>query len=113
MSFLKRILLVAPDLNFARSQSAKKPRVPLWVKPILRIAGIKYFGEKPQALFPPLGLITVAGLTPKKYEVSLVDESVEEINFDFQADLVGITCNSSTSYRAYQIADIFRDKEKK
>ena len=63
-------------------------------------------------LAPKLGLLTVAGLTPPDIEVSLVDENVEEIDFNKEVDLVGITAMTSTAIRAYEIADIFRKKGK-
>lgn len=107
-----RILLVAPDRHFARDPSAKKVSVPLWAKPVIKIAGLQYAGERRKAPFPPLGLITVASLTPAKHEVRVVDEAVEEIDFDSPADLVGITCNTATFSRACQIADIFRARGK-
>ena len=39
----------------------------------------------------PLGLATVAALTPKHWDVEIVDENVEPINFETTADLIGIT----------------------
>ena len=42
-------------------------------------------------LFPNLSMPTVAGLTPAEHEVVLCDENVEEIDFDFEADIVGVT----------------------
>jgi hypothetical protein len=38
----------------------------------------------------PLGLATVAGLTPREFPVELQDENVETINFDTDADIVAI-----------------------
>lgn len=107
-----RILLIAPDLNYARDPEAKKVRLPWWARPIIKMGGLHYHGETRKAPFPPLGLVTVAGLTPPEHEVHLVDEAIEEVDFDLPADLVGITCNTSTSSRAYQIADAFRAKGK-
>ena len=60
-------------------------------------------------LFPPLALMQLAALTPSNYEVTIVDESVEAINFDFPADLVGITVTmSAVRPRANTIAARFR-----
>ncbi len=42
-------------------------------------------------IFPNLSMPTVAGLTPREHEVVLCDENVGEIDFDFEADLVGVT----------------------
>jgi radical SAM superfamily enzyme YgiQ (UPF0313 family) len=50
----------------------------------------------------------VAALTPSDIEVSLTDENVTVIDFQKEADLVGITTLTITANRAYQIADTFR-----
>lgn len=63
-------------------------------------------------LVPNLGLLTVAGLTPRDIEVSLTDENVDEINFDKEVDLVGITVMTHTAVRAFEISDTFRKKGK-
>ena len=42
-------------------------------------------------LTTPLGLATVAALTPKNWDVEIVDENVEDLNFDTDADLIGIS----------------------
>jgi radical SAM superfamily enzyme YgiQ (UPF0313 family) len=39
---------------------------------------------------PPLGLATLAALTPAHWEVTIVDENVESIPLDPQADIVGV-----------------------
>jgi radical SAM superfamily enzyme YgiQ (UPF0313 family) len=44
------------------------------------------------AAYPPLGLITLAALTPPEYDVTLCDESAgEKIDFDTDAEIVGVT----------------------
>lgn len=57
---------------------------------------------------PWLGLGYVAALTPKDWDVELIDENVEEFKFR-QADLVGITGFTCTISRAYRIASIYRE----
>jgi hypothetical protein len=42
------------------------------------------------ASFEPLGLGIIAALTPKNWNVKIIDENVEKIRFE-KADLVGIT----------------------
>jgi radical SAM superfamily enzyme YgiQ (UPF0313 family) len=44
-----------------------------------------------RCVFPNLALPTLAGLTPEPHEVTLCDENVEEVRFDVDADVVGIT----------------------
>jgi len=61
-------------------------------------------------LAPHLGIVTVAALTPPDNEVCVVDENVEEINFDDKVDVVGISAMTPNIIRAYEIADSFRQK---
>ena len=42
-------------------------------------------------IFPNLSMPTLAGLTGPEHEVVLVDENVEEVDFDAEADIVGVT----------------------
>ncbi len=57
---------------------------------------------------PTLGLLRVAGATPPGWDVTIIDEKVEPINFSRPADLVGITGMTPAINRAYEIADAFR-----
>ena len=59
---------------------------------------------------PPLGLLTLIGLTPKCHEVIMVNENVERIDFDCKADLVGITVTLDVMPRACEISEIFRGR---
>lgn len=63
-----------------------------------------------KGLFPPLGLMTVAALTPPQINVSITDEALEPVDFDRDVDLVGLTAMTSAAPRAYQIADRFRQR---
>jgi radical SAM superfamily enzyme YgiQ (UPF0313 family) len=56
----------------------------------------------------PLTLPYLAALTPPHWDIKLVDEQLEPIDFDYRADLVAITTWTLNSYRAYDIADEFR-----
>ncbi len=42
-------------------------------------------------IFPNLSMPTVAGLTSREHTVTLCDENVEDIDFDVDADIVGVT----------------------
>ena len=61
-------------------------------------------------LWKPLGLLSLAGLTPSDWEISILDENRGPV--DYQAlprpDLVGITAFTSQAPRAYEIAAQFR-----
>ena len=97
---MKNILLVSPDaLNEA-----------LWVT-----------GEEDAICdvrnnFPPLGLATVAGLTPKDgYHVQLWDEIVhgkitDDTVFDRQFDLVGVTGYDMHRPRQIEVAKVFQKR---
>jgi radical SAM superfamily enzyme YgiQ (UPF0313 family) len=63
-------------------------------------------------LTPKLGLLTIAGMTPPDIEVSITDENIEEIDFNKEVDLVGITVMTPAAGRAYKIADTFRKNGK-
>ncbi|HEY6572736.1 MAG TPA: radical SAM protein [Candidatus Eisenbacteria bacterium] len=60
--------------------------------------------------YPPLGLLTVAALTPAEIGVRYVDESVEDVDLDEPADLVGITVQAPTAPYAYELAKAFRSR---
>jgi radical SAM superfamily enzyme YgiQ (UPF0313 family) len=60
--------------------------------------------------FPPLSLLTLVSSTPEDVEVSIIDENLEEMNSEIEADLIGITVMTPQATRAYQIADDFRNK---
>jgi radical SAM superfamily enzyme YgiQ (UPF0313 family) len=59
---------------------------------------------------PYLALPTLAALTPSDIEISITDENVEEIDFDKNIDMVGITVPTFLVIRAYEIADEFRKR---
>ncbi len=65
-------------------------------------------GKRPKT--PPLNLPYLAALTPPDVEVEIVDESVEEIDFEKNVDMVGITVLTMAATRAYEIARLFRQR---
>lgn len=60
--------------------------------------------------FSMLSLLTVAKLCPKDAEIRLVDEQVEEIPFDGDFDIVGITCMTATAPRSFELCRRFRQR---
>jgi radical SAM superfamily enzyme YgiQ (UPF0313 family) len=56
----------------------------------------------------PLMLGVLAGLTPDDVDVALYDDRMEAIPYDEPADLVGITVETYTARRAYEISDEYR-----
>ncbi len=57
-----------------------------------------------------LALGVLAGLTPPDWEVEIRREPIDQIDFDVQVDLVGITAVTHTANRGYDIADEFRKR---
>jgi len=55
----------------------------------------------------------VAGLTPAHWDIEIADENVEDINFDTDADLIGITAFNVQYRRAMEISEEFRRRGKK
>ena len=58
--------------------------------------------------FPYLSLTTLAALTPTDWDIQIIDENLESIDFEAEADLVGLTALTPIAPRAYEIADRFR-----
>jgi len=63
----------------------------------------------PGSRFAPLGLGIVAALTPDHWEIEIVDENCEPFKFK-EADLVGLTAFTPAVTRAYEIANLYREK---
>lgn len=55
-----------------------------------------------------LALPYMAGLTPKPWDVELVDDRTATIDYERKYDLVGLSVTIATAARAFQIADEFR-----
>ncbi len=67
-------------------------------------------GKKFKFPFPTAGAPMVAALTPADCEVRIIDEIVEDINFDEKADIVAISSMTPMASRAYEIAAEFRKR---
>lgn len=67
------------------------------------------FTHKPGGLLI-LTLGTIASLTPDYASVKIIDENIEEIDFDYECDIVGIGGFSSQIFRAKEIAREFRKR---
>ena len=63
-------------------------------------------------VWKPLGLMTIADLTPSDWEVTIIDENIERPDYEqmLAPDLVGITAFTSQANRAYEIATHFRSR---
>ena len=68
--------------------------------------------ERRAVWFPKLSLPTIAAYTPEHWDVDLVDEAVEDIDFDVPCDMVGLSIMTCYAPRAYEIAKEFRKRGK-
>src|SRR5437870_12089679 len=60
------------------------------------------------ALFPPLGLASLASYLDPDDEVTLQDEHVQRLDLDDHPDLVVMSVYITSARRAYEIADRYR-----
>ncbi|MBI5178927.1 MAG: B12-binding domain-containing radical SAM protein [Nitrospinae bacterium] len=90
---MKRILLVFPHA-----------RESIWSM------GLALSVTRKRGFIPPLGLATVAALTPSGYEVRIIDETVEPVDFDWRCDLAGIAGYTFNSPRMLELADEFKKR---
>jgi radical SAM superfamily enzyme YgiQ (UPF0313 family) len=84
---------------------------PLSVKfilPSLTEASDPYWRPIKYALFPPLGLATLAAYLSADDRAVIVDEHVERLTLDDAPELVVIQIYITNAYRAYAIADRYR-----
>jgi radical SAM superfamily enzyme YgiQ (UPF0313 family) len=61
-------------------------------------------------VWKPLSLMVLAGLTPREWKITIVDENLSTPNYEAmpRPDLVGITAFTSQANRAYELATHFR-----
>ncbi len=83
---LVKILLIEPSRYLAHNKLLKVKRL----------------------IFPSITLPLLAALTPSDIDISIIMEQFEDINFDEEVDLVGISACTSRALRGYEIADEFR-----
>lgn len=57
---------------------------------------------------PPLSLLVLGALTPRRHRVTIADENIEALDTSDSPDLVGLTVKADTAQRAWAIADGYR-----
>jgi radical SAM superfamily enzyme YgiQ (UPF0313 family) len=80
---------------------------------ILLVAPIeknKFLGRGFAFNLPFLSLPILSTYAPADVEVTIVDERIEQINFDTPYDLVGVTIMTPLAPRAYEIAEEYRKR---
>lgn len=80
------------------------------ILPALAEAESPFWRPIKYSLFPPLGLATLAAYLSPDDEIDLQDQHVEELNLDDSPDLVVIQVYITNAYRAYRIADHYRNR---
>jgi radical SAM superfamily enzyme YgiQ (UPF0313 family) len=60
------------------------------------------------SISPPLGLLTIASLTPDDFNVTISDENTERVQFS-KCDIVGISVHTATADRSYEISRMYRE----
>ncbi len=80
--------------------------------PLVSVAQGKLNRWNRYTVWKPLGLLVVAALTPRDWEIVVFDENIERQDYSTlpSPDLVGITAFTSQADRAYTIAKEFRDR---
>ena len=88
--------------------SQERRRV-LFLLPALETARNGPSGQIKYSLFPPLSLLTLAGLTPAdRWDRVVRDEHVEDVELDEPFDLVAMTVYASSANRAYELSARYR-----
>ena len=72
-----------------------------------RYTGMKYLRSWQME---PLPMAQIAALTPKNIHITFYDDRMETIPYEEPTDLVGISIETYTAKRAYQIATEYRKR---
>jgi hypothetical protein len=99
--------LHSSDSKIPIAKVINKMKKLLLINPVGRRSG---FLLSKFSTFPPLSLAYIAAITPSNWEVKILDENFDKFEFE-EADLVGITAFTSNITRAYEIAQIYRQKK--
>jgi radical SAM superfamily enzyme YgiQ (UPF0313 family) len=69
--------------------------------------------KQDRLMLPALNVALLAALTPPDWEAEIVYETIEDVPFDTDADLIAISAMGVGLWRGLQIADAFRARGKK
>lgn len=61
---------------------------------------------------PSLTLEQLVAITPDQYDISVVDGRYQKIDFEWDGNIVGISCRTAVAKSAYNIADEFQKRGK-
>ena len=79
---------------------------------LISLADVKQSRWNRYRVWKPLGLLILAALTPKDWEITIIDENIDQPDYAAmpRPDLVGITAFTSQASRAYELAAKFRGR---
>ena len=79
--------------------------------PLVSVVKSKLNRWNQYTVWKPLGLLIVAGLTPREWETVIIDENIQPPDYTTMPapDLVGITAFTSQADRACDLAKEFRE----
>jgi radical SAM superfamily enzyme YgiQ (UPF0313 family) len=97
-----KILLAAPDI----SSKQENQNDFVYFSSLVNKPSKKQTGDKMGVL--PLALPTLAALTPPEFDVRIIDENIEDIDFNEPVDIAGITFLTCYARQGYELADRFR-----
>jgi radical SAM superfamily enzyme YgiQ (UPF0313 family) len=89
------------EVEFAREAAAHPRKKLLLINPVNQ--SMPGYSGAMNSKLQPLGLGIVAALTPSDFDVKMIDENVENFQYE-EADLVGISALTPTVNRGYEIA---------
>lgn len=92
---MKKIVFIHPK---------SKLQVEYWSSEVMNL-----LMKRPMSSSLKLAPLIFAALTPPTYEFIYVDEEIEDIDFNMEADLIALTAMTGQVNRAYEIADQFRE----
>jgi radical SAM superfamily enzyme YgiQ (UPF0313 family) len=81
-----------------------------FILPSLTEAESPFWRPIKYAIFPPLGLATLAAYLSENDQAEIVDQHVQKLELNDLPDVVAIEVYITNAYRAYRIADHYRSK---
>ncbi|MCL2287351.1 MAG: B12-binding domain-containing radical SAM protein [Firmicutes bacterium] len=86
------------------------PAVPKLERGVFASNALGVLMDHPISSTLKLSAMVFAEITPSTYEFIYIDEEIEKIDFEMDADLVAITAMTVQASRAYQISERFRSR---
>ncbi len=88
------------------------PNPSLTVRNNSNLSSFERLKERFNIISAPLAFSMLATVTPKQHIINMLDENYQNIDFNVECDIVGITAMTPDAPRVYEIADEFRKRNK-